>query len=327
VVAFSLLQRQIGLISIRNAAWRVGKTGGLLLWPLPFFQVRRRECAMKRWLVVLIVLIPALVVAGSTATVAQDSPTVQTAEDPTFGTFLTDAEGMTLYMFTRDSPNESVCYDDCAANWPIFSVEGELTLPEGVEGTLGTIERTDGTTQVTYNEMPLYYWVNDAQPGDITGQGVGAVWFIIPPGATFADFGVVAAPAAEGSPTASPVAEAGTTVLVRRNQDLGTFLVDAEGMTLYLFTNDTTPGESACYDQCAENWPPLVAVEPLQLAPGIPGTLGTITRTDGTLQVTYNDMPLYYYVDDVEAGDTNGQGAGDVWFVVQIGAETATPTA
>ncbi|MGH2534704.1 MAG: hypothetical protein ACRDJW_20795 [Thermomicrobiales bacterium] len=278
---------------------------------------------MKRWLVVLI---PMLLVAASAVTFAQDSPTVQTAEDPTLGTFLTDANGMTLYMFTPDSPNESVCYDQCAENWPIFSVEGELTLPEGVEGTLGTIERTDGTTQVTYNEMPLYYWINDAQPGDTTGQGVGAVWFIVAPGATFSDYGVTAASAA-ASPVASPVAEAGTTVLVRRSQDLGTFLVDANGMTLYLFTNDTTPGESACYDQCAENWPPLLAVEPLQLAPGIPGSLGAITRTDGTMHVTYDDMPLYYFAEDAEAGDTNGQGRGDVWFVVTVGADTATPAA
>lgn len=278
---------------------------------------------MKRWLVVLL---PVLLVAASAVTVAQDSPTVQTAEDPTLGTFFTDAEGMTLYMFARDVPNQSNCDDQCAENWPPFSVEGDLSLPEGVEGTLGTIERTDGTTQVTYNEMPLYYWINDAQPGDTTGHGVGAVWFIVAPGATFSAYGVTAA-AADGSPVASPVTEAGTTVLVRRNQDLGTFLVDANGMTLYLFTNDTTPGESACYDQCAENWPPLVAVEPLQLAPGIPGTLGAITRTDGTMQVTYDDMPLYYYVDDAEAGDTNGQGAGDVWFVVTVGAEAATPTA
>ncbi|MGH2561101.1 MAG: hypothetical protein ACRDJH_18700 [Thermomicrobiales bacterium] len=280
---------------------------------------------MKRWLVVLI---PVLLVLGaaSAVTVAQDSATVQTAEDPTLGTFLTDADGMTLYMFTRDFPNESSCYDQCAENWPIFSVEGDLSLPEGVEGTLGTIERTDGTTQVTYNEMPLYYWINDAQPGDTTGQGVGAVWFIVAPGAVFSDYGVTAV-SADASPVASPVAAAGTTVLVRRNQDLGTFLVDAAGMTLYLFTNDTTPGESACYDQCAENWPPLLAVEPLQLAPGIPGTLGAITRTDGTMQVTYDDMPLYYFAEDVEAGDTIGQGRGDVWFVVPVGAETATPTA
>jgi predicted lipoprotein with Yx(FWY)xxD motif len=277
---------------------------------------------MKR---MAVALVPVLVLIASAVAFAQDGTTVQTAEDPTLGTFLTDANGMTLYMFTRDSPNVSVCEGDCAVAWPPFSVEGDLTLPEGVEGTLGTITRADGTTQVTYNEMPLYYWQNDTQPGDTTGQGVGAVWFIVSPGAVFADYGVV--PAADGTPGASPAAEAGTTVLVRRNQDLGTFLVDAGGMTLYLFTQDTTPGESACDADCAENWPPLVAAEPLQLAPGIPGTLGSIEREDGSMQVTYNDMPLYYFAQDVEAGDTNGQGRGDVWFVVVVSGGPATPTA
>jgi predicted lipoprotein with Yx(FWY)xxD motif len=278
---------------------------------------------MKRW---MLVLMPIFLAAASAVAVAQDSTTVMTAEDPILGTFLTDADGMTLYMFTPDKPNESTCYDQCAENWPPFSAEGDLTLPEGVEGTLGTTTRTDGSTQVTYNEMPLYYWARDSQPGDATGQGVGGVWFIVAPGADFSSYGV-STEAAAGSPVASPVGEAGTTVLVRRNQDLGTFLIDSKGMTLYMFTKDTTPGESACYDQCAENWPPLSASEPLQLAPGIPGALGTITRTDGTEQVTYDDMPLYYFAKDAEPGDTTGQGVGDAWYVVTVGGEGATPTA
>ncbi len=98
---------------------------------------------------------------------------------------------------------------------------------------------------------------------------------------------------------------------------LGTILTDGKGMTLYIFTKDTADsGASACYDQCATNWPPLVANGEPTLASGVPGTLGTITRTDGTMQVTYNGMPLYYYAADKAAGDTNGQDVGDVWYVV-----------
>jgi predicted lipoprotein with Yx(FWY)xxD motif len=273
-----------------------------------------------------VLLVPALLVVTSAVTVAQGSATLATAEDPVYGTYLTDANGMALYMYTRDVPNQSNCYDRCAEAWPIFSVEGDLTLPEGVDGTLGTITRTDGTTQVTYNEMPLYYWQQDTEPGQTLGQGVGSVWFIIAPGTSFADYGV--APSA-ATPEASPAAgAAGTVVKIRRNQDLGDFLVDGSGKTLYMFTNDTTPGESACYDQCATNWPPLIATEPLTLVSGIPGELGTITRTDGTMQVTYNDMPLYYFANDAEAGDTNGQGRGDAWFVVVVmPPAAATPAA
>ncbi len=276
---------------------------------------------MKRVFVVLVSLLGLF--AGLTAR-AQEGSTLTLREDPVYGAYLADANGMTLYMYTRDLPNQSNCYDRCAEAWPPFTVEGSLSLPESVSGTIGTITRTDGTMQVTYNEMPLYYWAQDTKPGDTTGQGVGGVWFLVAPGATFASYGVTAS----ATPVATPSAAAGETViLIRRSQDLGDFLIDAKGMTLYRFTRDTTPGESACYDQCAANWPPLLATGPARLAPGIPGELGTITRTDGTQQVTYNGMPLYYYAKDEKPGDTAGQGAGDVWFVVPVVAPAGTPAA
>ncbi|HEY8445590.1 MAG TPA: hypothetical protein VIL01_00625 [Thermomicrobiales bacterium] len=276
---------------------------------------------MKRFLVVLVSM---LTVFAAMTAVAQESATLTVREDPVYGSYLADADGMTLYMYTRDLPNQSNCYDQCAEAWPPFTVEGELSLPEDVPGTLGTITRDDGTTQVTYNEMPLYYWQADTQPGDTTGQGVGGVWFIVAPGADFPSFGVMP----QATPMASPGPEtAGTVLLIRRSPELGDFLIDSNGMTLYLFTRDETPGESACYDDCATRWPPLTTTGPVSLAPGIPGEVGTITRTDGTMQVTYNGMPLYYYADDTEAGDTNGQGAGDVWFVVQVVPPASTPEA
>lgn len=276
---------------------------------------------MKRGFVVLVSLLGLF--AGLAAR-AQEGSTLTLREDPVYGSYLADANGMTLYIYTRDLPNQSNCYDRCAEAWPPLTAAGSLSLPEGVSGTLGTTTRTDGTTQVTYNEMPLYYWAQDSKPGDTTGQGVGGVWFLVVPGATFASYGVTAA----ATPVATPgAAAAETVILIRRSQDLGDFLIDAQGMTLYRFTRDTTPGESACYDQCAANWPPLLTTGAARLAPGIPGELGTITRTDGTQQVTYNGMPLYYYAKDEKPGDTTGQGAGDVWFVVQVVSPAGSPTA
>jgi predicted lipoprotein with Yx(FWY)xxD motif len=87
-------------------------------------------------------------------------------------------------------------------------------------------------------------------------------------------------------------------------------------MTLYIFTNDTQ-GVSNCVDQCLANWPAFVAEEPLTLPEGVPGELSLIERPDGTMQVAYNGMPLYYYIDDTEPGDTTGHEVGDVWFVVE----------
>ncbi len=83
------------------------------------------------------VLIPALLVLAAAGAFAQDDDaTVLVAEDPALGPILTDAEGMTLYLFTNDTtPNESACVDQCTENWPPFDPEGDLTLPPALRGS------------------------------------------------------------------------------------------------------------------------------------------------------------------------------------------------
>ncbi|MBI4491422.1 MAG: hypothetical protein HY690_01350 [Chloroflexi bacterium] len=231
-------------------------------------------------------------------------PTVTTATETKLGTMLTDARGMALYLYTRDEPNVSTCYDQCAQNWPpLLATSGDPTAAAGLSGTLGTTVRKDGTRQVTYNGIPLYYWFKDAKPGDTTGQGVGNVWFVVPP-------------AAAGFPTVKTTAD----------KELGTILTDLKGMTLYRFTRDE-PNVSTCYDQCAQNWPPLLATagDPM-LAGGVPGQLGTVARKDGTKQVTYNGTALYYWAKDTKPGETTGQAVNNVWFVVQPAAPQAAST-
>src|SRR5688500_15044790 len=104
---------------------------------------------MKRFLMVIVPALLMLVAVSGFArggAFAQDDAetTVMVAEDPVLGPILTDAEGMTLYLFTNDTTEgESACYDQCAENWPPFNPEGDLTLPEGVDGELTRIERTD----------------------------------------------------------------------------------------------------------------------------------------------------------------------------------------
>src|SRR5690554_2097909 len=94
------------------------------------------------------------------------------------------------------------------------------------------------------------------------------------------------------------------------------FLVDAEGMTLYLFLNDTD-GASTCFDDCQINWPPLLLDGELIAGEGLDQELlSTMDRPSGETHVLYGDWPLYYYVGDMEPGDTNGQGLGEVWYVV-----------
>jgi predicted lipoprotein with Yx(FWY)xxD motif/uncharacterized cupredoxin-like copper-binding protein len=164
---------------------------------------------MKR---LLLGLIPALllVLAGS-AVAAQSTPTAETPtvlvrQNPTLGPFFTDASGKTLYLFTKDTvEGESTCYDKCETNWPIFTATESLTLPDGVAGELTTITRTDGTTQVAYNGIPLYYFAGDANTGETNGQGVGDVWYVVTPGMEFGQ--PYASPVA--SPVASPMATDG----------------------------------------------------------------------------------------------------------------------
>ena len=244
---------------------------------------------------------------------AQDDTFLKVAQDPAVGSFLTDAEGKALYLFTPDAtPGESTCYDDCAKSWPPLAPAEGMTLPAGVPGELATIDRTDGTQQVTYNDIPLYYFAKDDEPGDIYGQGLGGKWFIVSPGATHGPY-----PAAPGEGTPVP----SSSVQIGFMEELGPFLTDAKGMTVYLFLKDETAGESACYDDCAAAWPPVPAADGMMLPPGISGTLSAIDRTDGSQQMTYNDIPLYYYAKDTKPGDTTGQDVGDVWYVVTPGMQ------
>lgn len=117
------------------------------------------------------------------------------------------------------------------------------------------------------------------------------------------------------SKTPAPGSTTGMEIKVSSSATLGKYLVDEDGMTLYLFTKDT-PGVSNCTGNCLTAWPPLLTVGTPRADDGVVGKLGTITLADGTLQVTYNDIPLYYYISDVNPGDTVGQNVGGVWFVV-----------
>ena len=92
----------------------------------------------------------------------------------------------------------------------------------------------------------------------------------------------------------------------------GKVLVDANGMTLYTFDKDEG-GVSACYDKCAVHWPPAIAAE----GAAAEGDFGLTERTDGTMQWTYDGMPLYLWVKDTAPGDTSGDGVNDVWHVVK----------
>ncbi|MEZ4656174.1 MAG: hypothetical protein R2911_01225 [Caldilineaceae bacterium] len=124
------------------------------------------------------------------AAVAQPAqPAAQPAEmmvmlhkDAKFGDILTDAKGMTLYLFTKDTANMSTCSGDCLTKWPAFTLKDatmKIMGDKGLTGAFASFKRDDGTFQVTYDGHPLYYYYEDKAPGDVNGQGVGEVWFAL----------------------------------------------------------------------------------------------------------------------------------------------------
>lgn len=97
----------------------------------------------------------------------------------TLGMALTGEDGKTLYVFGKDSTGTSACSGTCASNWPPFTLDaGESAVAgSGVTGTISTIQRADGTTQVAINGHPLYYFSGDKAAGDANGEGISGVWF------------------------------------------------------------------------------------------------------------------------------------------------------
>jgi len=245
------------------------------------------------------------VMAGNGSVIKTIIARVGVATTP-LGQVLAGNNGHTLYMFSKDTKNTSTCYDNCAVAWPPLLTDVAPMADKGTTKSLiGTTKRTDGKLQVTYSGMPLYYWAKDKAPSDVTGQAVGEVWWVVAP---------------NGKPNSAPPPVAAKVSIATTG--LGNILTGPNGMTLYMFTKDV-PNKSNCYDECATNWPPLLTgLKPIAGIGTDPALLGTTTRNDGKLQVTYKGLPLYYWVKDSKTGDTTGQGVGKVWWVVDV---TGTP--
>jgi predicted lipoprotein with Yx(FWY)xxD motif len=218
------------------------------------------------------------------------------------GTILTDAKGMTLYYFITDIPasGASTCYAaaNCSKFWPIFSVENVVVSPPLNAAAFASITRTDGTKQTTYNGWPLYYFLKDTKPGDVTGENVLKTWYVAKP-----DY----------------------TMMIGSTPTLGAFLTDSSGKTLYFFTKDTS-GTSACTGSCLSLWPAFDGGS--VVAPSVlkPSDFSTITRTDGVKQTSFMGRSLYTYSGDAKPGDVNGQGFNKLWYVANISGKVPAVT-
>ena len=130
---------------------------------------------------------PAATSSESATSSSSDSATVdlKTASSSK-GNIVVDGKGMSVYYFTKDvkDSGKSNCLGDCLVKWPPVISATDTPKVEGVTGKVGTIDTPDGKKQVTVNGMPVYLWEKDKAPGDITGQGVGNVWYLVAPDGT-----------------------------------------------------------------------------------------------------------------------------------------------
>ncbi|HUQ43561.1 MAG TPA: hypothetical protein VM451_04000 [Candidatus Limnocylindria bacterium] len=122
-------------------------------------------------------------IATPDSTVVATGATVNLATNGILGAYITAANGMSLYLFTPDEDDKSTCTGGCAQAWPAYTVPDGTTVNagEGVTGTVGTFKRDDGTMQVTIDKQPLYFFSGDAAAGDVKGQGVNEVWYLVKP--------------------------------------------------------------------------------------------------------------------------------------------------
>lgn len=223
-------------------------------------------------------LLTAAVSACATNTAQKDPAT--TLATP-LGEVLTTPEGLTLYTFSKDSLGVSNCSGGCAEKWPPLLANTEMTA----DNDYSVIRRSNGDKQWAYKGMPLYRWIKDQKPGDISGHGIKNIWFIA---------------RADDVPV-KVYSNAETSVLTDLNQH-----------SLYYFDKDTQ-GQSNCYAKCAELWPPLLANEGAQKS----GAFDIAERKDGKLQWTLNGHPLYTWIKDQQAGDITGDGVKGIWHVVK----------
>jgi predicted lipoprotein with Yx(FWY)xxD motif len=191
---------------------------------------------------------------------------------------------------------------DTQAEWPAITTKGAPVAGPGVSAKLlGSVQRKGVGDQVTYAGHPLYLF--DTSPGAITGEGWDepslppwhGVWWVMSP---------------SGQPQPWPGML--TTTTIKNKPVLGELMQTGIGWVVfpaYTYSKDTSSA-SACYNACARAWPPVLTSGTPGVGQGLSAAdLGTITRSDGTTQVTWNGQPLYFYSHEGLAPTSTGFGA------------------
>lgn len=258
--------------------------------------------------------------------VQSDAPDITTLDA---GSIFVSQEGLSLYTFDNDDLGVSNCNgidgdeagsttdeSSCAGTWPpLLAADGTAA-----SGNFTLIARTDGTQQWAYQDTPLYTFAGDSTQGDINGDGLGDVWHLARPQPLSVENINELATYVGNQTIWSASDSAGV---------LEKFRADKAGFALYIFDNDPV-GDAVCYDLndggCINAWPPLLADAGAKAS----APLSILELSNGEQQWAYKDKPLYFFAGDTQAGETNGDGAGDVWHLatqvpaIQRGDDTGT---
>ncbi len=238
-----------------------------------------------------------------------------TAGTTDLGEILVGDDGLTLYGFTNDIDAISACYGTCADAWPPVIVDADFEVAPGLDtGIFATTVRDDGSLQLVAGKWPLYFFAGDAAPGDINGQGSGDVWFAVDTNGILVTDDAAAGETAPAEEAAAPAPQ--PDFIGVGGTELGEILMDSRGLSLYGFLDDVD-GQPTCEGACADAWPPILVDGP-ELPEGLdPAVFSVAQRPDGTHQLRAGVWPLYLFAGDAQQGDINGQGSGDVWFLVE----------
>jgi predicted lipoprotein with Yx(FWY)xxD motif len=213
------------------------------------------------------------------------SNTIQLGSSAKLGSFLTDANGKTLYYFANDTAGKSNCIGACLTLWtPFYSAN--VVVPTELNATnFAQITTTSGVNQTTYNGWPLYYYSGDKNAGDTNGQGLQNIWFVV----------------------TNPFYN----VMLMNNSASKLYLTNLNGEALYYLKSGT------CTGQCLTTW--AVFDQQQAIVPALlkSSDFKEITRADGTTQLSYKGSPLYTYSGDTQSGDTKGDGQSKLWYLVK----------
>lgn len=232
-------------------------------------------------------------------------------ENTALGTVLAGDGGRTLYFFGRDTDGNANCAGTCAETWPVFYKEN-LTLGAGLNRTdFTTVTRADGSKQTAYHGWPLYYYKDDKQVGDVTGENVGNVWMVAK-----TNYSILVA-------SRQLVGLDGKNYTFDQKEGTGNslYLTDSLGRTLYAFAPDKRNKNTYTKADLSNN-----AVWPIAEVSAIRDIPSTLNRSDfstivavGKTQLTYKGWPLYYFgSDEGKRGNTKGVSVPrpGVWPVV-----------